>query len=63
MESPTQLMAMNGSCFLSLQLWMARAKTSFPAPLSPRSKTVDLLAAAFLAVSIACSHLWAVTAN
>ena len=38
-----------------------RAKTSFPAPLSPRSKTVDLLEAAFLAVSIAariagCHH-------
>src|SRR4029077_2259714 len=41
------------SRFLSLQLWMARAKTSFPVPLSPRSKIVDLLTAAFFAVSIA----------
>ena len=44
---------MNGSCRLSLQLWMARANTSLPVPLSPRSNTVDLLEAAFLAVSIA----------
>ena len=39
---------------LSLQLWIDRAKTSFPVPLSPRSKTVALLAAVLRANSTAC---------
>jgi hypothetical protein len=46
-------MATKGWVFLSLQLWMARAKISFPVPLSPSSKTVALLVAAFFAVSTA----------
>jgi hypothetical protein len=44
-----QLTAIKGSFFLFEALWMARATTSFPVPLSPVIKIVALLSAALTA--------------
>ena len=49
-------MATKGFNRRSLQSCIERAKSSLPVPLSPKSSTVDLLAAAFFASSMMAPH-------
>ena len=50
-ESAAQLTATNGSSARGSSRWIARATTSLPVPLSPRSSTVAPLGAARRATS------------